>query len=113
MSSKTTQTESALPSRAIRAAAGEEAVRLAHRANGALRRAEVVLATAQAAEQGDDPAAWRDARRRALAEAEALQRLSDQLTEARRQVADALTMTSRALAASNAYRGCEHKGAAR
>ena len=113
MSSPKMNASAALPERAIRAAAGRDAVRLAHQVAGAIRRAESILASAREADETGDRVARREARRRALAEADALQRLSEQLVEVRRQVADALALTSRALAASNAYRGCEHGGAAR
>ena len=113
MSSGKINATAPLPGRAIRAAAGEDALRLAHRAAGGIRRAEAILAAARETEAGKDPAARREMRRRALAEADALQRLSEQLAEAQCEVADALALTSRALAASNAYRSCGPAGASR
>ena len=113
MSSDKMRASAPLPDRAIRAAAGKDAVRLAHRVAGAIRRAESILASAHEAAELGDHAARREARRLALAEADALQRLSEQLAEASREVADTLALTSRAMAASQAYRGCEHGAAAR
>ena len=113
MSSDKMRASTPLPDRAIRAAAGKDAVRLAHQVTGAIRRAESILASAHEAAELGDRAAKREARRRALAEADVLQRLAEQLAEASREVADALALSSRAMAASQAYRGCEHSGTAR